>query len=116
MLLNIILVGIGGGIGASLRALLTDLIKKIWNHSFPLATFIINITGSFLLGVILHYHSNDLWKLLLGTGVMGGYTTFSTYHYEAVSLLKAHKKLTFLLYYSLSVICGLIAAILGLMI
>jgi CrcB protein len=106
-------VGIGGGAGALLRALLSDFISNIWHKDFPLATFLINITGSFALGMLLHYHMDDFWLLLLGTGFMGGYTTFSTFNYQLVFFMKADRKLTFMLYYSLSVICGLAAAALG---
>ncbi|SHO45591.1 fluoride efflux transporter FluC [Anaerocolumna xylanovorans] len=113
MLLNIILVGIGGGIGTFLRAILSDTIKKIWKNSSVISTFIINVTGSFLLGVVIHYHANDIWRLFLGTGILGGYTTFSTYHYESVSLLKTGKKKKFMLYYIFSVVCGVIAAGIG---
>jgi len=113
MLMNFILVGIGGGLGASLRAFISDLIKKKWSYNYPMATFLINITGAFLLGVIIHFHSDDVWKVFLGTGLMGGYTTFSTFHYEAVSLINTGRKKTFFLYYILSIVCGLIAAMLG---
>jgi CrcB protein len=113
MLLNFVMVGIGGGIGASFRAFLSDVIKKRWNLNYPLATFLINVTGAFLLGVIIHYYSDGMWKLLFGTGLMGGYTTFSTFHYEAVSLIRSGRKRAFLLYYILSVVCGIIAAFLG---
>lgn len=115
MLLNFILVGVGGGIGASFRAFLSDLIKKKWRSDYPLATFLINVSGSFILGLIIHYHSDDIWKLLLGTGIMGGYTTFSTFHYESVSLIKSGRKKMFLLYYVLSVVSGVAAAFLGLL-
>lgn len=113
MLVDFILVGIGGGMGAFLRSFLSDIIKKKWHHEYPIATFLINVTGSFLLGILLHYHESDLWMLLFGTGVMGGYTTFSTFNYELISLIKSGKKMTFLVYYILSVICGLAAAALG---
>lgn len=113
MLFNILLVGIGGGIGASLRALLGDRVKRKWKRPFPLATFLINVTGSFLLGMIIHYHSNDSWRIFLGTGLMGGFTTFSTFQYESVSLINTGKKRTFLLYYAFSVICSITAAMAG---
>ncbi|WP_312649825.1 fluoride efflux transporter FluC [Aminipila sp.] len=115
MFLNIILVGIGGGIGAFLRSALSDLNKKYLNTSFPFATFIINITGSFLLGLLIGLHSSSIWRLLLGTGILGGFTTFSTFNYEAVLLIKTKKIFTFLVYYMLSTILGLLAAFAGLL-
>ena len=110
------MVGIGGGIGASLRAFLSEFIKKKWNTAFPLATFLINVTGAFLLGLIIHYHIDDMWKLFFGTGLLGGYTTFSTFHYEAISLIRSGRKKIFFLYYLLSIVCGMIAALLGMII
>lgn len=114
MFVNIILVGIGGGIGAFLRAALSDLIKKYFNTSFPFATFAINIAGSFLLGLLIGLNSGSLCRLLLGTGILGGFTTFSTFNYEAVLLLKSRKVFTFLFYYLFSTILGLLAAFAGL--
>ncbi len=113
MLIHIILVGIGGGIGAAIRAFFTDWVKSKWKKHFPLATFIINITGSFLLGIIIHYHADDSWRIFLGTGLMGGFTTFSTFHYETVSLIKIGMKRTFMFYYIFSVICSIAAAMAG---
>lgn len=113
MIIDFILVGIGGGIGAAFRAFLSDQVKRKWKGHYPMATFLINITGSFLLGLIIHYHADNMWKLLLGTGFMGGYTTFSTFHYEAVLLIEAGRKKLYLLYYVLSVAGGLLAAAAG---
>jgi fluoride exporter len=116
MIINYVMVGIGGGAGALLRAIFSDLFKKRWHRDYPLSTFLINITGSFFLGLLLHYCKSDFMLLLFGTGLMGGYTTYSTFNYELISLMKSGKKKIFLLYYSLSVICGLAAAALGILI
>jgi CrcB protein len=113
MLVNLLLVGIGGGIGTLFRALLSNLSKKIWHGDYPAATFFINISGSFFLGLLFHYHKDDYLMLLFGTGLMGGYTTFSTFNYELISFIRDGKRRTFLLYYSMSVVCGLAAAALG---
>ncbi len=110
MLINCILVGIGGGLGAALRALLSDIIKKHWKSRFPLATFLINLSGSFVLGFLLNHNAEDFYILLIGTGLLGGFTTFSTFNYETVTLLREDGKPTAILYYLFSVILGLAAA------
>lgn len=114
MFLNIFLVGIGGGIGAFFRAALSDLFKKYFSTSFPFATFTINIIGSFLLGLLIGLNAGSIGRLLFGTGILGGFTTFSTFNYEAVLLIKSKKIGTFLCYYLLSTILGLLAAFAGL--
>jgi fluoride exporter len=113
MIINFVLVGIGGGLGAFLRAWITEGIKKIWYRDYPLATFLINVTGAFILGVLISFQAGNLWMLLFGTGLMGGYTTFSTFNYELITLMKSGRKKTSLLYELLSVLCGLAAAAVG---
>lgn len=113
MLNEFIIVGIGGGLGAFLRAGFSDYMKKIWHRDYPMATFLINITGAFLLGLLYHYHSKDLWMLLLGTGALGGFTTFSTLNYELITLIKTGKGKIFLLYGIITVVFGVAAAALG---
>ncbi len=110
MLVNCILVGLGGGLGAILRASISNFMKRYWNGHFPLATFLINIIGSFLLGLLIQHQSGVYVRLLIGTGILGGFTTFSTFHYETFHLLRSDKKITAILYYLLSLIFGLAAA------
>ncbi len=114
MLVNCILVGLGGGLGAVLRAFASNLIKRVWKNNFPLATFLINIVGSFLLGLLLQYQSDNHMRLFIGTGILGGFTTFSTFQYETTHLFRDDKKFTAVLYVLLSLTFGLSAAWLGL--
>ncbi len=90
MLKNIILVGLGGAIGAMLRYISGIILKP---SSFPLNTFIVNVVGCFCIGIIFalsektDYVSSNL-KLFLATGICGGFTTFSAFSLENMQLLK----------------------------
>lgn len=115
MFINFLLVGIGAGLGAMLRYGISILIKSKWKTNFPYATFFINITGSFLLGFLVSSAVGPVWQLLLGTGFMGGYTTFSTFKVESMELKwKANYRVLFS-YLGLSYVFGLIAAFTGIM-
>ena len=87
-------VAVAGGVGAMLRFVVDDLIARRARRSVPLGTMVINVTGSFLLGLLTaltvdHAGLADL-KTVLGTGLLGGYTTFSTASLEAVNLTLTH--------------------------
>lgn len=114
MLKNILLVGLGGGIGAILRYAASLLIKT---GSFPLATLIINITGSLVLGMVMAYTMNEptpsATRLFLATGICGGFTTFSAFAYENLSLLQSGKYETAFLYILLSVALSLLTTWIG---
>ncbi len=114
MIVNCILVGLGGGLGAVFRAAVSNIIKGYWKGAFPLPTFLINVFGSFLLGFLLQYQSGSTVRLFIGTGILGGFTTFSAFHYETVSLLREENKITAILYVLLSLVFGLAAAWAGL--
>ena len=84
-------VGIGGCVGACARFALGNAIGRRFGTEFPYGTFIVNITGAFLIGVVLtllteRYAADPRWRLLLVVGVLGGYTTFSSFAYEAFTL------------------------------
>jgi CrcB protein len=89
---KIIYVGIGGGIGAVIRYLISIQSSKSFNTNLPLGTLIVNVLGGFLIGAIMELSaSTDLispnLKLFLTTGIMGGLTTFSTFSYETITLI-----------------------------
>ena len=119
--MNFWLVGTGGILGALLRYLLSRWIDKRQSFlSFPLATFIINFSGSFLLGWLTQ-SAAALWPqlgsapmLLLGTGLCGAYTTFSTFTYETVMLIQEQQTKLAALYMSVSFLMCASAAGLGL--
>lgn len=115
---NIFLVALGGSIGAVARFLSFKLITNLFPPPFPWGTFIINITGCFLIGVfyslsVKHMYFTPELRLLLMTGLCGGFTTFSAFTLEGMGLLNEQRVLTFLLYFATSVVVGLGATFLG---
>ncbi|MGG0299316.1 fluoride efflux transporter CrcB [Bacillus albus] len=112
-MIEALLVAIGGFFGAITRFAINNWFKKRNKTSFPIATFLINITGAFLLGYIIGNGINTGWQLLLGTGFMGAFTTFSTFKLESVQLLTLKKFSTLLLYVSTTYIIGILFAFLG---
>lgn len=80
-----VFVALGGGLGACLRYAVDAWIRVRWPAEFPWATFVINVTGSFVLGFCVAGLSGGALLGFLGTGMMGGYTTFSTASVEAVT-------------------------------
>jgi CrcB protein len=90
--LNTLLVAAGGGIGAALRYLLGGLITSRLGPDFPWGTFIVNVSGCLLIGVVLGLVERGALpaeaRLFLAVGVLGGYTTFSTFGYETFRLLE----------------------------
>jgi len=112
MLKNILLVGFGGGIGSIARYLCQKYLYEWYPNPFPLGTFLVNILGCFLIGLVygLSEKGNLLtpeWRMLLTTGFCGGYTTFSTFAFDNVNLLKNNDFLYFGLYTGGSVIFGI---------
>ncbi|WHX98192.1 fluoride efflux transporter CrcB [Neobacillus sp. DY30] len=111
------LIGIGGSIGAACRYLLGDFIKKKKPGHFPLGTWVINITGSLLLGILYKLHiTNEIsdWVWLFGgIGFCGAYTTFSTFGYETITLMQSNKKILAGLYVLTSLIVSIITAAIG---
>lgn len=113
ILKNIALVGLAGGFGSIARFLCQKYLYA-WNpHPFPFGTFLVNLVGCFLIGVFygLSEKGNLLspeWRLLLTTGFCGGFTTFSSFSYENVNLLKNGDFLYFGLYTMGSVILGIL--------
>ncbi len=118
MLHNILFVAMGGTIGAMLRYLLSKMIQGCVVSVFPLATFFINVLGCLLIGVLYGLFakgiliSSDL-KLLLITGLCGGFTTFSTFSSESVTLLLQGYLFTFFLYIGGSLFIGMLFVYLG---
>jgi fluoride exporter len=88
---RIVLVALGGALGAVARYGLGTWIATRFGPEFPLGTFIINVTGAFLIGVVIGMANGGAIsadaRTFLAVGVLGGYTTFSTFSYETLELL-----------------------------
>ena len=99
MIVNLVAVAIGGACGAVLRYLTSEGInilipgENALSH-FPIATFLVNAVGCFLIGIAScffardHFFGNDAWRFFAITGVLGGFTTFSTFSWESITLLE----------------------------
>lgn len=83
------LVGIGGAIGALLRSYVSELVDR---ESFPVGTLTVNVVGSFVLGVLTFAGVGNDVALLVGTGVCGSFTTFSSFSVETVRLWEADER------------------------
>lgn len=109
-----LLVAAGGFLGAICRFGLNNFIQARHHKSFPFGTFTINVTGSFLLGLLFAYrHLSSEVLFFLGTGFLGAYTTFSTYELEAVELIRRGRTIISLIYLVISVVIGIIFAYIG---
>lgn len=94
MLKTILYIAFGGAIGSVLRFLTSLLVAKFWSNHFPLATFLTNVVGCFLIGIFIGFlaknnltDSNLKWFLI--TGFCGGFTTFSAFGLENMTFFKA---------------------------
>jgi CrcB protein len=117
-MINYLAVFLGGGIGSIVRFVLATWIGQKWGRSFPLGTFVINISGSFLIGFLMTlmtelFIENPQWRLFLVIGGLGGYTTFSTFQYETGKLVIDGELAYAALNVILSVTVGFIALKLG---
>ncbi|HDR7621432.1 TPA: fluoride efflux transporter CrcB [Bacillus mycoides] len=112
-MINTLLVAVGGFFGAITRFAISNWFKERNNTSFPIATFLINITGAFLLGYIIGKGITTSWQLLLGTGFMGAFTTFSTFKLESIQLFNRKNYRVLLIYLSTTYIIGITFAFLG---
>ena len=115
MIKNLLLVGLGGSIGSMVRYAASFLVRS---KLFPYATLSVNITGSFIIGLIFAMSikeeglSNN-WKIFLATGICGGFTTFSAFSLENMGLLQTGKIGMAVTYILLSIILGILATFLG---
>jgi fluoride exporter len=116
---QILLVGLGGMLGSIIRYLVSSLINaKKGVNLFPWATLFINISGSFIIGVVIGYSlkNEDFgkdWQLFLATGICGGFTTFSAFSNESYILLKQQNYSALFLYIGISIILSICATVAG---
>jgi CrcB protein len=116
--LAVLLVALGGGIGSVARYLVSGWFASRFGPAFPYGTLVINVTGSFIIGLFLAFAQERVslspyWRLFFAVGVVGGYTTFSTFEYEFVRLLQEGDMLLGASYMVGSVVLGAIGAIAG---
>lgn len=112
------MIALGGAFGALSRYGLTKWINQSWQAHFPLATLMINVLGSFLMGIAFVVISERITSLepfrpLIMIGFLGAFTTFSTFSLEIVSLFNQQAWLTALSYLSLSCLLGILALAAG---
>lgn len=113
-----LLVFLGGGLGSMLRFAISKIFNGYFQHFF-LGTFLVNIIGCFLIGLILGFSLKENLlsqnqTLLLVTGFCGGFTTFSTFAFENHSVLRDGGLVHFALYTIASIVVGIIAVAIGL--
>lgn len=110
---SLLLVGLGGGLGAIARYQLSGLVLHQTNGwKFPAATFVVNVLGCLIAGVLAGLIEKQGWftpetRLFLFTGLLGGFTTFSAFGMETVNLLRRGETGIAVLYAAASVCCGL---------
>lgn len=115
MVKNILLAGIGGFIGSTLRYLCYVMMK---NFQPFIITLLINVMGSFIIGMVfgLCIRNTEFeinWKIFLATGVCGGFTTFSAFSLENIQLLQQGKVVVSLMYMTSAFMLGILACFLG---
>lgn len=113
-MLKYVLVGVGGCLGSILRFWLGSYIGEKMGTRFPYGTFVINVTGSFLIGLIFALLTaktqwSPNWRYLIPIGFIGGYTTFSSFEYETLRTIQDGQLGLALLYIGLSVFIGFVA-------
>lgn len=118
MIKSLLFAGFGGFLGTVLRLMASRLFQPDQNTLFPWNTLLINIAGSFLIGVFIAVFekgviSSSEWRLFLTVGICGGFTTFSTFSADAIILLQNKDLLRFSLYAGSSVVFGIIAIFTG---
>ncbi|MHB8880856.1 MAG: fluoride efflux transporter CrcB [Thermodesulfovibrionales bacterium] len=116
--MNILIVGAGGFLGAIARYAVALWIGQNWGRSFPLGTFVINVSGSLLIGLFMplvteRFMVNPQWRLFFAVGFLGAYTTFSTFEFETGNLLKDGELALAALNVVLSVVAGFAALKVG---
>jgi CrcB protein len=116
--MHYLLVFLGGGLGAALRHGINRLALHLWGSGFPAGTMIVNVAGSLAIGLLIglfaaHPSVTQPARLFLVTGVLGGFTTFSTFSLDALTLWERGDFGLWLMYVGGSVVLSLLAAALG---
>jgi len=115
----VLMVAMGGAIGSAARYLVGVLATRLFGITFPWGTLIVNIAGSFMMGVLvsllaLRFSVGNEVRGFLAIGLLGGFTTFSSFALDFVYLYEKKQYLTAMGYMSVTVICSVLALFLGL--
>ena len=119
MLRQILLVAVGGAVGSVARHLVGVVSLRLFGPAFPFGTLIVNLVGAFVMGVFVELlarrfgASNDL-RLLIATGVLGGFTTFSSFALDTAVLWERGEVISSFVYVATTLVLGLAALFLGL--
>jgi len=112
-----ILIGLGAGAGSVLRY---EISRQMGRHMslqhrslITIGTFAVNLSGAFLLGIVVAYSNEGLSWSLLADGFLGGFTTFSTFMVEGVILIKGNQKMNAMVYFIATIFLGIVAFFLG---
>lgn len=113
-----LVLGLGGFIGVNLRFLIQTWAANRWGPDFPYGTLLINVAGSFILGLFVTLATTRLivspnLRLFVAVGLLGGFTTFSSFTVETLNLLQGGRWLPSALYLLGNVVLGLLAAMAG---
>ena len=98
LLLEFLAVGLGGAIGATARGLFCTLVNRHAGSRFPYATLLVNLIGSFLLGLLMSAQLGHMAGLLLTVGMLGGFSTYSTANFETVALYTGRRRRQAIIY------------------
>ena len=116
-----LLIGLGGALGAWARWGVSGVIAARWGGAFPLGTLLVNATGCFVIGFFLtlvaaRFGDSASTRALVATGFLGAYTTYSTFSFETVTLLRDGEGLTAVGYIAASLLLGLAATAAGIVV
>ncbi|MEM6413547.1 MAG: fluoride efflux transporter CrcB [Pseudomonadota bacterium] len=111
-------VGAGGAIGAIARFAVGRVCDQFWETGFPIATFAVNVVGSFAMGIFSYWlttqSNSEVLRAFVAVGALGAFTTFSTFSLDVVNLYKDEMLLETAIYVTMSVCLSIIALIVGL--
>ena len=114
----ILVISLGGILGANTRYFVSLYVAERLGTAFPFGTFLINVTGSLIIGFFLtliseRYSVDPLWRLFFATGFLGAYTTFSSYTFEAAQLIREGSYVPAFVYLFGSVLAGMVGVFAG---
>jgi CrcB protein len=118
---RLLIVCLGGAVGSGARYMLSTWVARVAPSAFPAGTLAVNALGSFFIALIMHVGLSTeaippMWRLGLTTGVMGGFTTYSTFNYETTELLREGATSLALANLAATVLACLVAGFLGLVV